>query len=339
MDRKRINASLFALLAACILPGLHIASAATEEELLKGARKEGKVMFWSSMRIEDSRALAAGFESKYSFIKVEIYRAGGEQLVNRALAEAMAGKTTYDVINAFALKVIQDRGFLQSHPTPEATHYATGYKDPQNHWVSLYSGYNVIGYNTNLVSKNEAPKNWADLLNPLWKGKLGIDNEEYFWYAGMLKHWGEEKGKKYMEALARQDLQWRSGHAQLADLMSTGEFVITVVVYPDQIENMKKQGQPVDWVKTADPILVNLAPVGIAAKAPHPNAAALFLNYSISKEGQEILRKRNRISARLDIQPIVPEMDPGKLRLVPLDPSIPTNPEHIKEFRRVFGLR
>jgi iron(III) transport system substrate-binding protein len=269
----------------------------------------------------------------------EIYRAGGEQLINRAVIESAAGKTTYDVINAFALKVIQDKGLLQPHLAPEAAHYATGYRDPQHNWVSLYSGYNVIGYNTNLVPKDEAPKNWDDLLNSRWKGKLGIDNEEYFWYAGMLKHWREEKGRRYMEALARQDLQWRSGHAQLADLMSTGEFPLTVVVYPDQIENMKSKGQPVDWVKTADPILVNLAPVGIAAKAPHPNSARLFFNYSVSKEGQEILRKRNRISARLDIQPIVPDMDPRKLRLVPLDPSIPTNSEHVNEFRKVFGLK
>jgi iron(III) transport system substrate-binding protein len=311
----------------------------SQEEWVQGAKKEGKVMFWSSMRIDDSRALAVGFEAKYPFIKVEIYRAGGEQLVNRAVVEGAAGKTTYDVVNAFALKVVQDKGLLQPYPAPEAAHYPAGYKDPQHNWVSLYSGYNVIGYNTKLVPKDETPKNWDDFLNPRWKGKLGMDNEEYFWYAGMLKHWGEEKGKKYMEALARQDLQWRSGHALLADLMSTGEFPLAVVVYPDQIENMKSKGQPVDWVKTADPILVNLAPVGIATKAPHPNSARLFLNYIISKEGQEILRKRNRISARLDVQPLVPDMDPRKLRLVPLDPSIPTNSEYVKEFRKVFGLK
>src|SRR3989338_8691190 len=257
------------IMVSSLLP-FHTVSAQSEEDWIRGAKKEGHVMFWSSMRIDDSRALAAGFESRYPYIKVEIYRAGGEQLVNRSLVESAAGKTTYDVINA------------------------------------------------------------------RWKGKLGMDNEEYFWYAGMVKHWGEEKGKRYMEALARQDLQWRSGHGLLADLMSTGEFPLAVVVYPDAIENMKSKGQPVEWVKTTDPILVNLAPVGIAAKAPHPNSAKLFLNYTISKEGQEILRKRNRISARLDAQPLVPDMDPGKLRLVPLDPEIPTHAKYIEEFRRIF---
>ena len=312
--------------------------AQSEAELIAGAKKEGKVVFWSSMRIEDSRALAAGFEVRHPFIKVDIFRAGGEQIVNRALTEHLAGKTTYDVLNAFALKVLQNKGLLQPYAAPEATHYPVGFKDPQNFWVSLYSGYNVIGYNTKLVSKAEAPRNWDDLLHPRWKGKLLMDDEEYFWHAGMLKHWGEEKGRKYMEALSRQGLQFRNGHALLADLLSIGEFPAAVVVYPDHIEQMKAKGQTVEWVKSSDPILVNLAPVAVAARAPQPNAAKLFLNYSISKEGQEILQKARRASARHDVPRLVPDMDPRKLKLVPLDPEIPTNPEHVKDFRRAFGL-
>jgi iron(III) transport system substrate-binding protein len=316
----------------------HRVFAQSEDELARGAKKEAKVTFWSSMRIEDSRALAAGFEAKYPFIKVDIFRAGGEQIVNRAMAEHLSGKTTYDVVNAFALKVLQNKGILQPYAAPEAANYPVGFKDTQNFWVSLYSGYNVIGYNTKLVAKGEAPRNWEDLLNPRWKGKLGMDDEEYFWHAGMLKHWGEEKGKKYMEALNRQGLNFRNGHALLADLMSVGEFPVAVVVYPDHIEQMKAKGQPVEWVKTSEPILVNLAPVGIAAKAPQPNAAKLFLNYSVSKEGQEILQKARRASARHDVAPVVPDMDPRKLKLVALDPDIPTNADHVKDFRRAFGL-
>jgi iron(III) transport system substrate-binding protein len=312
--------------------------AQSEDELVRGSKKEGKIVFWSSMRIEDSRALAAGFETRYPFIKVDIFRAGGEQIVNRAMAEHLAGKTTYDVLNAFALKVVQNKGLLQAYAAPEASYYPAGFKDPQNFWVSLYSGYNVIGYNTKLVSKADAPRNWDDLLHPRWKDKLGMDDEEYFWHAGMLKHWGEEKGRKYMEALNRQGLQFRNGHALLADLMSVGEFPAAVVVYPDHVEQMKNKGQPVEWVKSTDPILVNLAPVAVAAKAPQPNAAKLFMNYSISKEGQEILQKARRASARHDVAPVVPDMDPRKLKLVPLDPDIATNAEHIKDFRRAFGL-
>jgi iron(III) transport system substrate-binding protein len=334
--RKKIQCFVLALCA--VLASVGWLRAQSEEELIRGAKKEGQVVFWSSMRIDDSKALATGFEGKYPFVKVDIFRAGGEQIVNRAIAEHMAGKTTYDVLNAFALKVLQNRGLLQPYAAPEAAHYPNGFKDPQNFWVSLYSGYNVIGYNTKLVPRAEAPKNWEDLLNPRWKGKLGMDDEEYFWYAGMLKYWGQERGKKYMESLAKQELQFRNGHALLADLVSAGEIPVAVVVYPDQIEQMKAKGQQVEWVKTSDPVLVNLAPVGVAAKAPHANAAKLFMNYSISKEGQDILQKARRASARLDVAPLVPDMDPRKLKLVPLDPEIPTSAEHVKDFRRAFGL-
>ena len=196
------------------------------------------------------KALAAGFEAKHPFIKVDIFRAGGEQIVNRAMAEHFGGQNNLRRGQCICAQGSTKQRDVQPYAAPEATHYPVGFKDPQNYWVSLYSGYNVIGYNTKLVPKAEAPQNWEDLLNPRWKGKLGMDDEEYFWHAGMLKHWGEEKGRKYMEDLNRQGLQFRNGHALLADLMSVGEFPVVVVVYPDQIEQMKAKGQTVEWIKT-----------------------------------------------------------------------------------------
>jgi iron(III) transport system substrate-binding protein len=327
------------IILAAIHFGLAAAWGQSEADLVRGAKQEGKVMFWSAMRIEDNQALVEGFEAKYPFVKVEVFRASSEKLVNRAVTEGLAGKMTADVLNGFALKALQNRGMLQPYLSPEAAHYPAGFKDPQHHWISLYNGYSTIGYNSKLVSAGEAPKNWPDLLQPRWKGQIGMDKEEYFWYAGMLKYWGEEKGRKYMESLARQEIQWRSGHSLLANLMSTGEFPVMGIVYPDRIEQMKANGEPVDWVRSADPILVNLGLVVIAAKAPHPNAAKLFYNYSVSKEGQMILRKRNRVSARLDVPPLVPGMDPKKLRLIPLDPEIATTTKYNEEFQKIFGLK
>src|SRR5919108_2388552 len=111
------------ILVLVILATAFYAWAQSEDELIRGAKKEGKVVFWSSMRIEDSRALAAGFEARFPFIKVDIFRAGGEQIVNRAIAEHLAGKTTYDVLNAFALKVLQKKGLLQPYAAPETAQY------------------------------------------------------------------------------------------------------------------------------------------------------------------------------------------------------------------------
>ena len=328
-----------ALILFAIMLGAVQAGAQSEAELVRGAQKEGKVVYWTTMRVPDAQALADAFEAKYPFLKVEVVRISGDQLIERAIAENRTGTVTADVLDAFSFKILQNKGMLQPFATPEAAAYPEGYKDPKNHWLTLYCAYNVMSYNTKLVAAADAPKDWEDLLHPRWKGKLGIDDQDYYWYAGMLKYWGEEKGRKYMENLARQDLIWRRGRGLLTELMSTGEFDGVVVTFPDMVEQMKAKGQSVEWVKTTNPILVTLDMMGLPVKAPRLNAGKLFMNYSVSKEGQETLRKRNRISARPDIKPLVTEMDRSKLRLVPLDPEIPSNTKYIDEFRRTFGIK
>jgi iron(III) transport system substrate-binding protein len=334
--RKLSRAALIVL--ALLLAAIQ-ARAQSEAELVRGAKKEGKVVYWTTMRVPDAQALADAFEARYPFLKVEVVRISGDQLIERAIVENRTGRVTADVLDAFSFKILQNKGMLQPYATPEATAYPEGYKDPKNHWLTLYCAYNVISYNTKLVPAADVPKDWEDLLHPRWKGKLGIDDQDYYWYAGMIKYWGEEKGRKYMESLARQDLIWRRGRGLLTELMSTGEFDGVVVTFPDMVEQMKAKGQSVEWVKTTNPILVTLDMIGLPVKAPRLNAGKLFMNYSVSKEGQEVLRKRNRISARPDIKPLVPEMDRSKLRLVPLDPEIPMNTKYIDEFRRTFGIK
>ena len=176
--------TLLIILSGCLLTASQ-AGAQTEAELIAGAKKEGKVVFWSSMRMDDSKALAAGFEARYPFIKVDIFRAGGEQIVNRAMAEHLAGKTTYDVVNAFALKVsTKTRGCCRPMPPPRQLIIQRALRIPRIIRVLLYSGYNVIGYNTKQVSKAEAPKNWEDLLNPRWKSKWEWTTKSIFGMQG-----------------------------------------------------------------------------------------------------------------------------------------------------------
>jgi iron(III) transport system substrate-binding protein len=106
--------------------------------------------------------------------------------------------------------------------------------------------------------------------------------------------------------------------------MAAGEFPLGIV-YAHRIESMKKAGAPVEWIKTADPIFVTLSPVAVAAKARHPNAAKLLMDFILSKEAQLVLRNANRSSGRLDVEPLVPEMHPSKLKLAAIDPSVGEN--------------
>ena len=132
------------------------------------------------------------------------------------------------------------------------------------------------------MPKERAPKNWDDLLDPQWKGKIAMDEEMYSWYAAMAVAWGE-KAQHFMKALAKQDIQLRTGQSLIAQLMASGEFPMAMVL-AHRIEQMKEQGAPVEWVTTLDPVTVSLHPVGVAAKAPHSNSAKLFIDFVLSKE-------------------------------------------------------
>ena len=153
-----------------------------------------------------------------------------------------------------------------------------------------------------MVPQKDAPKDWDDFLDPKWKGKIGMDQEEYEWYAATIKYWGKEKAQKFHRALAKQGVQWNRGHTMISQLMAAGEFPLGIV-YAHRIESMKKSGAPVEWVKTADPVFVTLSPVAVAAKARHPNSAKLLMDFILSREAQLVLRNANRSSGRLDMEP------------------------------------
>ena len=120
-----------------------------------------------------------------------------------------------------------------------------------------------------------------------------------------------------MRALAKQDIQLRNGQTLIAQLMAAGEFSVAMVL-AHRIEKMKEQGAPVAWVTTLDPVTVSLHPIGIAAKAPHPNAAKLFVDFILSKDGQQLLLSIERTPARPGIDT---KMEARKLKLFPMPPE------------------
>ena len=188
------------------------------------------------------------------------------------------------------------------------------------------------------MSEKEAPKQWEDLLDPKWKSKISIDQEQYSWYGTLHKAWGRERAQKYMRAIAKQDIQWRKGHTLIAQLMSAGEFPLGVV-YAHRTEEMKTRGAPIEWVNTVNPLVVTLNSAGISPKPQHPNVARLFIDFLLSKPAQQRLRSLRRIPARPDVEPFSPRMEQSKLKLVtnPVETGAQFNAT-IKEFRETFGL-
>ena len=304
--------------------------------LIEGAKKEGQVVFYTPLNINDSRPLLQRFEQKYPFIKTELLRLSAEPLLNRIFTEDRAGRNVVDVINNTVINPLKKARLIQMYRSAEHAAYLDQFKDPEGYWASVNNNYYVLGYNSRLVSAKEAPADWPDLLHPKWKGKIGMDQEEYEWFGATLDVWGRERAVKYHRALAQQQIQWRKGHTLISQLIAAGEFPIGVV-YAHRIESMKKAGAPIDWVKTSNPVFVALSPAGLAAKAPHPNAGKLLLDFMLSYESQQHLRSANRLSGRMDIEPLVPEMHYSKLKLAAIDPKVSDEiKRHASEFREIY---
>jgi iron(III) transport system substrate-binding protein len=307
-----------------------------QASLIEGAKKEGQVIWYATLNISDSNALLNRFNQKYPFIKTELLRAGSEQLLNRILTEDSAGRSALDVVNITTINALKRRNLLQPYQSPEFAAYPHQFKDSGNFWATLYNIYYVIGYNPKMVPQKDAPRNWDDFLDPKWKGKIGMDQEEYEWYAATVHYWGDERAQKFHRALAKQGVRWNRGHTMISQLMAAGEFPLGIV-YAHRVESMKKSGAPIEWVKTADPVFVTLSPVAVAAKVRHPNAAKLLMDFVLSREAQLVLRNANRLSGRSDVEPLVPEMHPSKLKLAAIDPSVGEElTKYSKEFRQIY---
>ena len=180
-------------------------------KLIEAAKKEGKLVWYTSTNVTESKPLLDDFEKAYG-IKGEIFRASGEKTLNRIVTEGRAGRWDYDVVTISEVDALMDAKLLMPYRSPEARSFIPEFKDANGYWTAVYVNYATIGYNTKLVSEKEAPKQWEDLLDPKWKSKISIDQEQYSWFGTLHKAWGRERAQKYMRAIAKQDIQWRKGH-------------------------------------------------------------------------------------------------------------------------------
>jgi iron(III) transport system substrate-binding protein len=307
-------------------------------KLVEGAKKEGKMIWYSTTSLVDSQALLKGYEKKYPFIETGLVRGNGPRIMSRITTEARAKRYLWDVTVNGGMRqaVFTKKGFFAKYHSPQRKFYPEFLKDAEGYWTDMYANRIVIAYNTNLVSSQEAPKIWADLLDPKWKGKMGLPPNREAWFANMLKVWGEEKGLEYMKKLAEQDLQWRAGATLNAQLVAAGELHIGLLLYNNRIESLKAKGAPIEWVALV-PIYVELHPLAVSAHAPHPNAARLFIDYVLSKEGQEIIASVYRIPSRIGVDAKVSALKCEGLKQFPFDPGLVDEYERYQKlFRKVL---
>jgi len=263
--------------------------------LLAGARKEGTVSIYTSLNTQDSGPLTTAFEKKYG-LKTQLWRSASERVVQRAVTEARAGRFACDVMetNGPEMEALYREQLLDEFRSPQFADLAPAAFPTHRHYVADRFNFFTIGYNTNLVKPNEVPTSYDDLLHPRFAGRLGLEAGDIDWFGAMMKHRGEQKGLAYFRALAAMKPQIRSGHTLVGQLVASGEIPLAVNIYNHNAERLTVQGAPIRW-KALAPTFGRPNAVGVARRAAHPHAALLFADFLLSREGQTILKTRNRV--------------------------------------------
>lgn len=267
------------------------------QRLIANAKKEGELVLYSTMTLEDASPLIAAFEKKYG-IKVSMWRGLNQKLVQRAVAEARAGKHTVDVFegSGHGMEILYREGLLEKFHSPAFADIPPEAFPRHGHYAPDNFLFFVMGYNTRLVKPEDVPKSYDDLLQPKWIGNLGIEASDIVWFAAVAKAMGEEKGLAYFQKLAAMKLQIRSGHTLMTELVAAGEIPIVLTLYNQAVDKLKDKGAPIDW-KPLPPAFGRADGIGVAKQAPHPHAALLFIDFVLSADGQRIIKAASRVPA------------------------------------------
>ena len=259
------------------------------QRIVAAAQKEGSLTLYTSIAATDLPTLIGPFEKKYG-IKVNVWRASTVNVLQRAVSEAAAKRFEVDAIHISSpeMEALHREKLLQPVASPNFTNLIPGAVPPHREWAATLLTVFVQAYNTSLIKKEELPRSFRDLMDAKWKGKLGIESEDQDWFATVVLEMGEEQGLKlFRELVLRNGISVRQGHTLLSNMVVSGEVPFALTVYNYMPESAKRKGAPVDWI-ALEPVVARSNAVGVARRAPHPNAALLFYEFMLS-EAQELL--------------------------------------------------
>ncbi len=308
---------LASLAAACLparaqSPDILTSNAANRQELLvEGAKKEGAVVFYSAMIVNQAlRPLADAFMKKYPFIKMTYWRSDTEELVAKVNAEVRSNNQLVDVLEGTGVgELAIQMNLVQPYHTPMLEAYPKAYRDPKELWTPTRVSYFGTAYNTKLVPPDQVPRTYEDLLDPRWKGKLawriGTSSGTPLFIANLRIAWGEAKANDYFNRLAEQKVvNFGSGSARtLVDRVMAGEFPIGLNIFAHHPLISRAKGAPVNTA-LHDPVPATSASMVVAKNAKHPHASLLLVDFILSREGQQILAKAEYFPARPDTPPL-----------------------------------
>ena len=263
-------------------------------ELIEAARREGKISYYSALELNVAERLGKAFEAKYPGIAVRVERSGAERIYQRIGQEQGSGINAVDVANSTDPAHYLDwksKDWLAPYlPDDVAKYFPADQVDPDGTYATSCGWIEAIGYNTNLVKPEDAPKSYADLLDPKWQGKIV---KAHPGYSGAIMTatfvLSRELGWQYFEKLAQQKILQVQSAADPPKKLLLGERAVMADGNDYNLQLLKDQGKPVEAVYASEGAPLIIVPSGVFKNAPNPNAARLFQSFFLSLEGQQLL--------------------------------------------------
>lgn len=273
-----------------------------DARLVERAKQEGIVVLYTSLAPTESKPLAEAFEKKYG-IKVELWRALSDKVVQRAVTEAQARKHSVDVLetNGPEMEMLAREKLLAEFHSPYIDDLPKEAIPAHRTWFPDRMNFFVVGYNTAKVQRSEIPATYEGFTDPKWRGRIGLEATDAEWMATLIKTWGDKKGMDYFRKLSAMKPDVRKGHVLLAELVAAGEVPVGLTMYNSNIVSLKRKGAPIDFV-AVQPVAARPQGIGVARNAPHPHAAVLFADFVLSPEGQRLFESLGRVPASTKVK-------------------------------------
>ena len=273
-----------------------------EKILIEGAKREGQFTLYTSHTW--FKTFVKEFEKKYPFIRASEWRNDSKNVIRKLIEEVKAGRVLADVVETTAdgLGVLKREGLFQEYFSPEARHYPNDLKPRGKNgffYLPNRETYNSLGFNNQLIPPASAPRGLKDLLDPKWKGKMAITNTTTGarWLGNAL----ESLGREFLDKLADQDVSVQDmAPAALINLVVSGEVPLSPTIFDANVTLAKQKGAPVEW-RPLEPVVTTVGSAALLSKSSNPHSALLFIDFLLSKEGQQLIMKGGLWSPREDI--------------------------------------
>jgi ABC-type Fe3+ transport system substrate-binding protein len=287
-----------------------------DPKLLEAAQKEGEVVLYTTQIVDQIvRPLIKVFQGVAPGVQVKYVRSNGLGLVVRLTNEARAGRVQSDAwCMVDGVQALLKGGLATEFEVAHAKGLPPGLVDAKKRWIAINTGVRSAAYNTQLIPKEHAPRTYQDLLNPRFKGKIVWNPKSmtgaWGFISTVIKGMGDERGMAYLRALAKQEIvPLPIAIRAVLDRVIAGEYAIGLEMNNTHVAISAAHGAPIAWVPL-DHVTETLQVAGVTKGAPHPNAARLFIDFMVSKAGQEILRDNDYLPMHPDVPARIPELKP-----------------------------